>query len=72
MKDIEYIEKRIREIYKNENVIVTIEEHERTYELFIELRKRSININRYEVDKNIESVGYIINYICKDLEKREV
>ena len=71
MEDIEYIVKRLEEIYRGccDEVYTRIEEHEKTYRLIIILTGVHYRRRDFEIDKKIESVGEVINYICKELEK---
>lgn len=69
MSDIEYIIKRIEEIYGSyvDEVSCIVKEHERTYELIVTLKGVSYRQKTFEIDKNIESIGNVINYICNKL-----
>lgn len=70
-RDIEYIKQRIEEIYRGcvDEVICTIQEYERTYRLTVTLKGVTYKQKSFEVDKNIRSVGEVINFICKELDK---
>lgn len=71
MDDILYIKKRLEEIYSQlvDEVKITITEHEKTFTLTIILRGVSYFNKEYEIDKKIDSVGYVINYINDDIRK---
>ena len=71
MSDIEYIKKRIEEIYRGcvDEVNCIIREYEKTYSLTVTLKGVSYKQRQFEIDKNIQSVGEIINKICKELDK---
>lgn len=70
MSDIEYIKKRIEEIYCGcvDEVHFTIREYEKTYSLTVTLKGVNYKQRQFEIDKNIQSVGEIINKICKELD----
>lgn len=69
MSDIDYVIKRVKEIYSPiyDRVSIIKEEHELTYTLRITLQGVHYKQKDFEVDKNIQSVGYVINYICKEM-----
>ena len=71
MSDIEYIKKRIEEIYRGcvDEVSCIIREYEKTYRLTVTLKGVSYKQRQFEINKNIQSVGEIINKICKELDK---
>ena len=71
MNDIEYIKKRIEEIYRGcvDEVSCIIREYEKTYSLTVTLKGVNYKQRQFEIDKNIQSVGEIINKICKELDK---
>lgn len=71
MSDIEYIKKRIEEIYFGyvDEVNCTIREYEKTYSLTVTLRGVHYKRRQFEIDKNVKSIGEIINKICKELNK---
>lgn len=71
MSDIEYIKQRIEEIYRGcvDEVICTIQKYERTYRLTVTLKGVTYKQRAFEIDKNIKSVGEVINTICKELDK---
>lgn len=71
MSDIEYIKKRIEEIYRGcvDEVNCIIREYEKTYRLTVTLKGVHCKQRQFEIDKNIQSVGEIINKICKELDK---
>ena len=71
MDDILYIKKRLEEIYSQlvDEVKIIITEHEKTFTLTIILRGVSYFNKEYEIDKKIDSVGYVINYINNDIRK---
>lgn len=73
MKDIEYIVKRLEEIYFGccDEVYTRIEEHEKTYRLIVILKGVNDRRGDFEIDKRIENVGEVINYICKEIERIE-
>lgn len=70
MGDIDYIKQRIEEIYRGcvDEVVFTIQECERTYRLTVTLKGVTYKQRSFEVDKNIRSVGEVINFICKELD----
>lgn len=71
MQDILYIKKRLEEIYSQlvDEVNINITEHEKTFTLKITLRGVNYFYKEYEIDKKIDSVGYVINYINNDIHK---
>lgn len=71
MSDIEYIKQRIEEIYRGyvDEVVCTIQEYEKTYRLTVTLKGVTYKQRAFEIDKNIKSIGEIINTICKELNK---
>ena len=71
MDNILYIKKRLEEIYSQlvDEVKIIITEHEKTFTLTIILRGVSYFNKEYEIDKKIDSVGYVINYINNDIRK---
>ena len=64
MSNIEYVAKRIKEIYKEAET--KIEERECAYMLTVMLKNRK---EEFIINKYFESVGAEINYICKELER---
>lgn len=71
MKDIEYVKQRIEEIYRGcvDEVLFVTQEYERTYRVTVTLKSTTYKQRSFEIDKNIRSVGEIINFICKELDK---
>lgn len=69
MRDIEYIKRRIEEIYRGcvDEVSFITQEYEKTYSLTVTLKGVHYKQRRFEIDKNIKSVAEIINAICKEL-----
>lgn len=69
MSNIEYISKRLKEIYEcyYDDVYVDIVEHEKTYSLELVLKGVNYKRKSFEIDKKIDSVGMVINYICKEM-----
>lgn len=70
MSNIDYVIKRLKEIYNPiySRVSIIKKEHELTYTLRITLEGVHHKQKDFEVDKNIQSVGYVINYICKEMQ----
>lgn len=64
MSNIKYVAKRIKEIYKEAET--KIEERECAYMLTVMLKNRK---EEFIINKYFESVGAVINYICKELER---
>jgi hypothetical protein len=69
MSDIEYIKQRIEEIYfgRVDEVSFITKEYEKTYSLTVTLKGVSYKQRHFEIDKNIRSVGEVINTICEKL-----
>lgn len=72
MDNINYICKRIKQIYSQyyDEINTIIKEYEKTYRLHIFLKGYKSLTYECEIDKNINSVGEIINYICKEIDKK--
>ena len=70
-RDIEYIKRRIEEIYRGcvDEVSFVTQEYERTYRVTVTLKGTIYKQRSFEIDKNIRSVGEIIIFICKELDK---
>jgi hypothetical protein len=64
MSNIEYVAKRIKEIYKEAET--KIEERECAYMLTVILNNRK---EEFIINKYFERVGAEINYICRELER---
>ena len=70
MNNIDYIKKRIIEIFEQyyDECLVTIKKHEKTYTMYITLKGVTTKSKRIEIDKDIESTADIINKVCNMLE----
>ena len=66
ISDIKYIEKRLKEIYRNKNIEIISEGCEEFYLICIIIDGWKY---RYIILKECDSVGAVINYIVNDLKK---
>ena len=66
ISDIKYIEKRLKEIYRNKNIEIISEECEEFYSICIIIDGWKYP---YIILKECDSVGEVINYIVNDLKK---
>ena len=71
MSNIDYIKKRIIEIFEQyyDKCLVTIEKHKKTYTMYITLKGVTTKSKRIEIDKDIKSIADIINKVCNILEE---